>query len=109
MRIDEPVAGFYRWRYRSGAPDVGVLIWHGPPHEPWTGEEMDRAPRWQATVNGRYIEFERVWPGCSGDPIDEGDYLFLLSAEAWAVENDPNDPFASVREPVDWLNSTPAI
>lgn len=109
MRIDEPVAGFYRWRFRRGSPDVGVVLWHGIPFEPWTGEPMDRAPRWQAQANGKYIEFDRVWPGCAADPIDEAEYQYLLSRADWAAENDPKDPFASVREPVDWLNSTPAI
>lgn len=109
MRIDAPVAGYYRWRFRRGAPDVGICLWHGPPHEPWTGEEMDRAPRWQATANGKDIDFDRVWPQCAGEPIPEAEYRYLLSRAEWAAENDPNDPFASVREPVDWLNSTPAI
>lgn len=92
---DMPVAGFYRTRLRSGGMFVGVRIWFGPPHDPDTGEEMDRGWRWQAEANGRYVDLERVWPGCAGSPIDEAEYQHLSNLQEWAETNAPRSPIAN--------------
>ena len=39
---ENPTAGYYRTRLRSGGVQVGVYIWFGPPFDPETGEELDR-------------------------------------------------------------------
>lgn len=110
MRIDQPEEGYYRHRLRSGGVVVGVRIFFAPPVDPHTGDIMDRSPRWQAEVNGRVEEyFDRVWPQCTGEPIDEAEYRYLTERARWARDNDPNDAFATPRERVDWLNSTPAV
>lgn len=105
VRVDQPVAGFYRTRLRSGAHPVGIRIWFGPPHDPDTGEEMDRSHRWQAHANGHYIEFDRVWPGCAGDPIDQAEYDYLSSLQAWGEQHAPSGPQANPHKPIDLLTA----
>lgn len=95
VSADQPVPGYYRTRLRSGGMFVGVRIWFGPPHDPVTGEEMDRSHRWQAEANGRYIDFDRVWPGCASSPIDEAEYRHLASLQNWAVEHAPDSAVAN--------------
>ena len=73
-----PEAGFYRMRLRSGAVPCGVRIWHGPPHDPDTGEEMDRSWRWQAEANGDPVDIDDVWPPRRGfSSIDQAEYRLL--------------------------------
>ena len=60
---DQPVAGCYRTRLVKDGPPVALLLWFGAPVDPLTGEPMDRAPAWFATINGKQIvEAARFWP-----------------------------------------------
>lgn len=95
---DTPIAGYYRTRLRSGAIRGGVRIWHGAPLDPVTGEEMDRSHRWQAHVNGAYIDLERVWPKCADEPIDEAEYAHLCKLSEWADTHAPQiaDPYRRI-------------
>jgi hypothetical protein len=102
---DLPIAGLYRMRLRSGAVMVGVRIWHGPPLDPDTGEELDRSHRWQATANGRPIDLERVWPKCAADPIDQREHDFLTTSQAWGEDNAPESPQANPHKRVDLLTA----
>lgn len=98
---DTPVAGYYRTRLRSGAVFVGIRIWFGPPLDPDTGEEMDRSLRWQAHVNGRYIDLDRVWPKCADEPISASEYAFLSAQQRWGEEHAPDAPQADPTRRVD--------
>lgn len=100
-----PVAGFYRARLVSGGHPVGVRIWHGPPHDPITGEELDRSWRWQATMNGEPIDLFRVWPRCAGEPIDQVEHDYLASVHKWAVEHQPDSPQANPTRKIDLLTA----
>lgn len=102
---DEPVTGFYRMRMRSGGVFVGVSIWHGPPLDPETGDEMDRAPCWNARINGEWANILDVWPRCAGEPIDAREYAFLQSQRDWAVQHLPDSPIADPTKRVDPLHS----
>lgn len=101
-----PEPGFYKMRLRSGGVFVGVRIWWGNPIEPWTGEEMDRAPRWNSTVNGKWIDLERVWPSCAKTPIDEAEHYYLCKLQAWGAEHghaaiaDPRKKLDPMKTPV---------
>lgn len=92
--VDQPQAGFYRFRINRGAIRGGVRIWHGPPLDPITGEEMDRSHRWQALHDDAPIEFDLVWPACAGDPITEAEYRELVQRRQWARENAPDSAYA---------------
>lgn len=101
---DQPVAGFYRMRLRSGGITVGVRLWFGAPREPWTGDEMDRAPRWNASINGEWAEVADVWPRCAGEPIDEAEHDHLAGLQRWGRENDV-PAIADPRQRLDPLTS----
>lgn len=105
---DVPVAGWYRFRMRSGGAAVGVRIWYGAPYEPWSGEEMDRAPRFQAEINGVYAEIETVWPRCGGDPITQAEHDHLAKVQQWAVAHAPGSGLDDPRRKIDPLKS-PAL
>lgn len=99
-----PVAGHYRTKLRSGGVLVGVRLWHGAPHDPVTGEELDRSWRWQAECNGEPIDFDRVWPGCAGDPISAAEYRFYAQRQGWAREHAPESSFADPKRKRDPLS-----
>lgn len=93
--VSEPVAGFYRLRVGAASVKGAVRIWHGPPHDPVTGEELDRSWRWQATFNGDPIDFDRVWPACAKDTLSEQEYEFLIRRREWAKKNAPDSSYAN--------------
>lgn len=102
--ITTPVAGYYRHRLRSGGVRGGVRLWFGPPHDPVTGEEMDRSWRWQAEFDGKPVEFDDVWPACAGSPISERDYRECVGRREWAEQNAPLSAFANPKRRHDPLS-----
>lgn len=92
---ETPVAGLYRHKLRSGGVPVAVQIWFGAPHDPVTGEELDRSHRWQARVNGQYVELDQVWPACAGTPIDPAEADHLMNLQRWGAEHG----FAALADP----------
>lgn len=105
MPIMEPVAGFYRMKLSGGGVAVGIKLWNGPPYDPIDGTELDRSWRWQAHVNGKPIDFDRVWPKCVGQPIDAAEYEYLSSLQAWGEANAPNSPEANPHKSINWLTA----
>lgn len=103
--VEEPVAGLYALRLRRNAVRSAIKVWHGPPVDPDTGEEMDRAPRWQATANNRPIDLDRVWPVCAKEPISQADYDYLLARVEWAKRHAPKSPDANPHKAADPLTS----
>ncbi|WP_305096446.1 hypothetical protein [Croceibacterium aestuarii] len=101
-----PVEGFYRFRLHGGAVWGVVKVWYGPPHDPVTGEELDRSWRWQALFNGEPIDVERVWPVCAKHPSTERDYRLACKRQDWAKEHAPDSAYADPRARHDLL-STP--
>lgn len=104
---DLPIAGYYRTQLRSGAVFVGIRIWHGPPLDPVTREELDRSWRWNALANDRDIDLDRVWPKCADSPIDAAEYAYLTSLEAWGREHAPNSPQANPNQPINLMTAPP--
>lgn len=98
--IDKPEAGFFRYKLRSGSVAGGVKIWFGPPHDPVTGEVLDRSHRWQMRLDDGATYcwdddfWNRVWPACVGDPISEVEYNQLCARRQWAKENAPDSAYA---------------
>lgn len=102
---DQPIEGYYRFKLRSGAVPVGVHIWFGQPLDPVTREPLDRSLRWQAMVNDRDIDIDRVWPACADAPIDAREYAYLTSTEKWARENAPDAPQANPNKRINMLTA----
>lgn len=107
--VSQPKAGFYRHKLRSGGVVGAVHIWFGPPHDPVTGEEMDRSHRWQAEFLGEYVEFDDVWPACAGEEVDEPEYRALIARKEWAKRNVPNSAYANPRRRYDPLSTREAL
>lgn len=96
--------------------DVPIWIWFGPPSDPETQEPLDRSWRWQARVGfvdveeepfrvGRIWirEWSDIWPACARIEIDQAEYEYMIARAAWAVDYNPNDPFAEFGSKVDPL------
>jgi hypothetical protein len=107
--VSVPKPGFYRHRLRSGGIAGAVRIWFGPPHDPETGEEMDRSHRWQAEFLGEYVEFDECWPLCAGDPVSEAEYRTLIARQDWARRNLPTSAYADPRRRYDPLSTREAL
>lgn len=89
-RVDTPKAGYYKMRLVKGGTWVGVKLWHGPPHDPWSGAILDRSWRWQALVDGKEGDPFETWIRAAGHPIDEAEYRYLLAHSEWAKVNAPD-------------------
>lgn len=102
--VSTPTAGYYRIKLRGDGVYGAVRIWHGPPHDPDTGEELDRSWRWQATMNCQPIDLDRVWPACGRSPISEREAARLVQLATWARENAPDSAYADPKAKHDLLN-----
>src|ERR1700722_11117062 len=101
-----PRPGFYVMRLKRGAPLVPALIYQfcpmvvpqltalGDPHpEDWC-RPLDRSPHYGAQIDGRRVEYERVWFSRSLRPISIQEYGFRMGAlRRWAGA-DPGMPEA---------------
>lgn len=102
---DTPEAGFYLMRFGMGQIATALRIWHGPPHDPWTGEEMDRGWRWQAqAADGEMLEIDHVWPRCAKRPITEAEFDARKKRHAWAKQAAPESSYADRRRKYDPLS-----
>jgi hypothetical protein len=101
-RVDVPEEGHYRRRLTKGGVWCAVKIWHGFPLDPVTGELLvERSPIWRAMLNGEHVDVWTQWPDCSGEPITEDEYMFLLKDHLWSVDNAPDSPQANPRAKID--------
>lgn len=82
----------------------GVRLWHGPPLDPIDGSVLDRSWRWMAEFDGEPIDFERVWPACTGQPITEAEYRQLVARREWARREAPGSAYAEPGRKVDFLS-----
>ena len=103
--VSTPLAGYYRCRLVSGGVRGGVRIWHGAPADPVTGQLLDRSWRWQAEFDGEYIELDRVWPGCAGDPISAEEYSAYVGRKRWAEQQAPDSSYAKRFRKIDPLST----
>ena len=98
---DLPVAGCYEIKLVKGGPPVALRIWYGPPLDPETRLEMDRAPRWNAMLNGvQVVAVERFWPECARQPISAARHDFITLE---SITQDPASPFYDPLKPIDRL------
>src|SRR3546814_4461298 len=93
------VEGFYLLKLtRARRVSFPVRIWFGPPLDPETREEMDRAPRWQIQVGFfllddqplpiggiRIEELDGVWPRVAREPNGEVDWRYRGERAAGAA------------------------
>lgn len=101
VSADHPETGFYRVRLIKGGPWVCVSIAH-------TASQPDRSPMWVAKRGTEYVDIWDVWPGCSGQPITEAEYNYLLKDHLWSVDSAPESPQANPRAKID-LHREPTV
>lgn len=101
MQVSIPEAGYYWRRFIRNGPLIGCHIWYGPPHDPLTGELLDRSHRWQATTNGIESDPLDTWISCASHPITEAEYRYLIGLSKWAKDHAPDAPEAKPREKID--------
>jgi hypothetical protein len=102
--VSRPVEGHFRFKLVSGSVYGGVRIWYGAPHDPVTGEELDRSWRWQATFDGEPVDLDRVWPACLDDPISEEEHANYLRRRQWARQHAPDSAYAERGRKIDLLS-----
>lgn len=107
LDVTTPKAAFYKIKLSRDAVLRAVRIYHGPPRDPVTGEELDRSWRWQAELDdGALIEFDRVWPQCGRDPIPEAEWRRCRARVEWARMHAPDSAYAERNRKRDPLSSS---
>jgi hypothetical protein len=108
-----PQPGFYVMRLRSGAPLIPAVIYQlcpmvipqpmtvmGPHPDDWC-RPLDRSPHYEARLDGKRVDIDRVWTARSLRPISRTEFEFRNGPlRRWAREN-PSAPEARPHRPVD--------
>jgi hypothetical protein len=115
-----PQTGFYVMRLRSGAPLVPAIIYQpcpmvipGPmsvaaPHPDEWCRPLDRSPRYEARVDGKRVDLDRVWTARSLRRVCRAEFEFRSGPlRRWARQN-PSAPEAKPHMPVD-LDAIPPL
>ena len=58
-----------------------------------------------AHFDGEYVDLDRVWPECAGEPITEQEYAAYVARKRWAQQNAPRSAFAERTRRHDPLSS----
>jgi hypothetical protein len=108
-----PQPGFYVMRLRTGAPLVAVVIYQlcpmvipqpltvGGPHPDDWCRPLDRSRRYEARLDGKRVDLDRVWTARSLRPLSHAEFEFRNGPlRRWAREN-PSAPEARPQRPVD--------
>jgi len=115
-----PEPGFYVMRLRSGAPLVSAVIYQlcpmvipqplsvaGPHPDDWC-RPLDRSPRFEARLDGKPVDIDRVWTTRSLRRVSHTEFDFRSGPlQRWAREN-PSAPEARPHRPVD-LGAMPPL
>lgn len=115
-----PEPGFYVLRLRSGAPLIPAIIYRpcpmvipqpttvsGPHPDEWC-RPLDRSPRYEARLDGRRVEIDRVWTARSLRHVSRDEFEFRLGPlRRWATQN-PSAPEHRPQRPVD-LDAIPPL
>jgi hypothetical protein len=115
-----PQPGFYVMRLRPGAPLVPAIIYQpcpmvipqptnvaGPHPDDWC-RPLDRSARYEAQLDGKRVDLDRVWTARSLRRVCRQELEFRSGPlRRWAREN-PNAPEARPHRPVD-LDAIPPL
>lgn len=105
LDVTTPAAGFFKIKLSRETVLRAVRIWHGPPADPVTGELLDRSWRWQAELDdGALVDFDRAWPACAKDPIDEAEWKRCKARTDWAREHAADSAYAERGVKIDLLS-----
>jgi hypothetical protein len=108
VRLDQPVAGYYKTRLCRGGPWVPVVIRYEVTPDPYFPENiMDRGAVWSAEVAGEPVDVFDAWPLRCDEPIAESEFNYLMALAEWAEDNAPDAPEAQPRQAIDLHNMNP--
>lgn len=93
-RVDLPRPGFYRARRSAAHPWRPVAIFLPCPLDLHGGGAHERPRVLCATIGGRWVDPDRIWSWCAGNPITaaEFDYLVYLGRTPGQPEAEPDRP-----------------
>jgi hypothetical protein len=117
---DSAEAGFLRDAAEVGRAAGGAVIYQlcpmvipqpaniaGPLPEDWC-RSLDRSPRWEARLDGKRVDLDRVWTARSLRPLSRAEFEFRSGPlRRWAREN-ASAPEARPHRPVD-LGAIPPL
>ena len=115
-----PDPGFYVMRVRSGAPLVPTIIYRlcpmvipepttvtGPHPDDWC-RPLDRSPRYEARLDGKRVDIDRVWTARSLRRVSREEFEFRVGPlRRWAGGN-PGAPEAKPHRSVN-LDAIPPL
>jgi hypothetical protein len=115
-----PEPGFYVMRVRSGAPLAPAIIYRlcpmvipepttvtGPHPDEWC-RPLDRSPRYEARLDGKRVDIDRVWTARSLRRVSREEFEFRVGPlRRWARRN-PGAPEARPHRSVD-LDAIPPL
>ena len=115
-----PQPGFYVMRLRAGAPLVPAIVYQlcpmvvpqpttvsGPCPDEWC-RPLDRSRRYEAQLDGKRVDLDRVWSARSLRPVSRAEFEFRSGPlRRWAREN-LSAPEAWPEKPVN-LNAIPPL
>ena len=102
---DTPHCGWFKRKLVKGGVYVPARIWMVQEVDEETGELLSDELL-QAEVNGAYADPEEVWSWICANPITEAEFNYLTARIAYALRNEPEDPFAQAKTPIS-MNKTP--
>jgi hypothetical protein len=102
-----PRCGWYKRRLVRGGVFIPARIWMAQDICPETGELLcDEVLRCE--VNGTPADPEDAWSWISANPVTEQEFRYLAARIAFAIQNEPDDPFAAPTRPID-INRAPIL
>ena len=115
-----PEPGFYVMRLRSGAPLIPAIIYRlcpmvipqpttvaGPHPEEWC-RPLDRSLRYEARLDGKRVDIDRVWTARSLRHVSRDEFEFRIGPlRRWARQK-PSSPERRPQRPVD-LDGIPSL
>jgi hypothetical protein len=62
----------------------------------------------QCEINGRCADPEDAWTWICANPVTEQEFRYLAARIDFAIQHEPDDPFAAPTQPID-LNRAPVL
>lgn len=99
-RIDAPAPGHWMMRLCKGGVEVpACLSWEPTPAGPLA---------LVARIRGEVVDVDAVWLH-RGRPVTKAWHDYMLALARWCDENDPDNPYAHPRKPIDFNRMRPVF
>ena len=102
---DRPQCGWFKRKLVKGGVFVPARIWMFQEIDAETGELLSDELL-QCEVNGAFADPHDAWSWICANPITEAEFNYLTARISYAERNEPEDPFAQAKAPIN-MNKTP--